>query len=476
MFAMVDDMATATVTTPRAAAIYCRISSDPGETRLGVERQEADCRALAERKGWPVVDVLVDNDLSAASGKPRPQYHRLLEAIDAGEVDAVVTWDLDRLHRRPIELEEFFNACDRAGVRHLASVGGDVDLASGEGVMVARIKGAVAAEEVRKIQARTRRKKLEIAEAGRPSGGGRRPFGFEADMVTVREPEAAAIREAAKRVIAGEPLRAIARDWNEQGPRPVGGNIWRTNAIHKVLCAPRTAGLRQHQGEVIGAAAWPAILDRSTWETVCAVLKDPSRRTNANARTYLLSGGLARCARCDVHMVGKPHRPGQPAYACLAANGGCGANSILAKPLEDLVTNMVLEAIDSPALDEARRALAGEAQDDPTDAIVVVEAKLAELAEMWAAGEITRAEWVTARKPLEARLEAAKRTLSRKRGTTALAAFSGRPGALRMEWDALSFDRQRAIIAAVVDRVNIGLVMRGRNTFDPSRVEVVWRA
>lgn len=470
-------MATAKVTHPRSAAIYCRISSDPGESRLGVERQEADCRALAERKGWPVADVLVDNDLSAASGKPRPQYQRLLAAIEAGEIDAVVAWDLDRLHRRPIELEEFFAVCDRAGVRHLASVGGDVDLASGEGVMVARIKGAVAAEEVRKISQRTRRKKLEIAEAGRPSGGGRRPFGYEADFVTVNKTEAAAVREAAERVIAGESLNGIVRDWNERGPGTVYGGIWRTNAIRNVLCAPRTAGLRQHQGEVIGAAGWPALLDRNTWETVRAVLEDPARRRNAVFRKYLMSSGLVRCAPCGVHMVGKPHAPGQPAYACLVQNGGCGSNSLRAEPLEEFVIALVLEAIDSPALAEARRVVAGDAAaDDPTEAILTVEAKLAELAEMWADGEITKAEWMTARKPLEARLEAARRAMSRRRGTTALDGFSGFPGALRAEWEGLRRERQRAILDAVVDRVNIGRVKRGRNTFDPSRVEVVWRA
>lgn len=470
-------MATATVTVPRSAAIYCRISSDPGESRLGVERQEADCRALAERKGWPVAEVLVDNDLSAASGKPRPQYQRLLDLIESGDIDAVIAWDLDRLHRRPIELEQFFAACDKAGVRHLASVGGDVDLASGEGVMVARIKGAVAAEEVRKIQHRTRRKKLEIAESGRPSGGGRRPFGFEADFVTANEAEAAAVRDAARRVIAGEPLMAIAREWNANGPSTVYGGIWRTNAIHKVLCAPRTAGLRQHQGEVIGAAAWPAILDRSTWETVCAVLKDPSRRMNGAPRTYLLSGGLVRCASCGVHMVGKPHEPGKPAYACIGANGGCNGNSLRAEPLEEMVVSMVLEALDGPALAEARRQAAGETTaDDPAEAVIGIEAKLAELAETWAAGEITKAEWMTARKPLEARLEAARRAMSRRRGTTALDAFSGRPKALREEWQALSMERQRAIIEAVVDRVNIAKAKRGRNTFDPSRVEIIWKA
>lgn len=470
---MVDEVAT--TKTPQAAAVYCRISSDPSESRLGVERQEADCRALADRKGWPVADLFIDNDLSAASGKRRPEYERLLAAIEALEIDAVICWDLDRLHRRPIELEEFFNVCDKAGMHRLASVGGDVDLASGEGVMVARIRGAVAAEEVRKICQRTRRKKLEIAEAGRPSGGGRRPFGYEADLVTINTAEKDAVVEAAQRVLAGETLMAIIRDWNANGPPPVGGNIWRTNAIRQVLCAPRTAGLRQHQGEVLGEAVWPALLDRRTWERVRSELQDPARRRNAEARKYLLSGDLTRCASCGVHMVGKPHRPGLPAYACLVVNGGCGGNSLMAEPLEELVVSMVLEAIDSPAFAKARRE-ATHGEDAGVDDIVALDSNLAELAEIWAAGEITRAEWLTARKRIAARQEAARKALSRKRRDTALDCFAQRPGALRAEWDSLSLDRRRAIIAAVVDRVEIARARRGRNRFDCSRIKVIWRA
>lgn len=61
---------------PKAAAVYCRISDDRTGQRAGVQRQEEDCRALAESRGWPVADVYVDNDLSAYSGKPRPADSR----------------------------------------------------------------------------------------------------------------------------------------------------------------------------------------------------------------------------------------------------------------------------------------------------------------------------------------------------------------------------------------------------------------
>jgi site-specific DNA recombinase len=67
-------------------ALYCRISRDREGAGLGVERQEADCRALADRLGWEVAGICVDNDVSAYSGAPRPQYRAMLDAVRAGEV------------------------------------------------------------------------------------------------------------------------------------------------------------------------------------------------------------------------------------------------------------------------------------------------------------------------------------------------------------------------------------------------------
>lgn len=49
----------------------------------------------------------VDNDISAYSGKPRPAYARMIADVTGGLRDAVLVYNLDRLHRRPVELEEF---------------------------------------------------------------------------------------------------------------------------------------------------------------------------------------------------------------------------------------------------------------------------------------------------------------------------------------------------------------------------------
>src|SRR5690606_35447771 len=104
----------------RRAGIYARISKDDGSA-LGVGRQIEDCTAEAERRGWTVVDQYVDNNVSASKSKPRPEYTRLLDDVEQGRIDAVVVWDVDRLTRKPAELETFIDLADRHGLA-LASV------------------------------------------------------------------------------------------------------------------------------------------------------------------------------------------------------------------------------------------------------------------------------------------------------------------------------------------------------------------
>lgn len=235
---------------PLRAGIYVRISSDPTGDELGVRRQEKAARAFCERLGWVVVDVFTDDDRSAYSGKPRPEYLRLLDAIRGGAVDAVVAWHPDRLHRSPRELEDFIDLIEATGAKVATVEAGEYDLATPSGRLAARIVGAVARGESEHKSSRIRAKMEQLAAAGAVGGGGTRPFGYEADRVTVREDEAEAIRDAARQVIAGIPLRRICMTWNEQNITTSTGGAWRLGTLRRMLLSPRIAGLRQHRGEV----------------------------------------------------------------------------------------------------------------------------------------------------------------------------------------------------------------------------------
>jgi site-specific DNA recombinase len=154
------------------AAIYVRISSDPSGAALGVTRQEEDCRALCARQGWQVVGVYSDNDVSAYSGKRRPEWERLNADVIAGHVDAIACWHVDRLTRAPRELQDVIDLADRHGIK-LATCTGEIDLGTPTGRLVARMLGAAARHESKHKAERQRRHTRRAAEQGKPHAGQR---------------------------------------------------------------------------------------------------------------------------------------------------------------------------------------------------------------------------------------------------------------------------------------------------------------
>lgn len=463
---------------PTAAAIYARISSDPTGDQLGVSRQIEDCLALAQRRGWPVQGRYVDDDRSAYSGKRRPQYRQLLDDIRRGSIDAVVVWHLDRLHRQPRELEEFFDVCDAAGVSALASVTGDVDLSTHDGRFMARILGAVARKESDDKSRRIARKHLEMAQTGEWAGGGTRPFGYQADRRSLDPVEARFVGEAATRVLAGESLRSVTADLNARAVPTVHGGSWTTQVVRRLLLSARISGQREHHGQIVGKAQWDAIISTEDTARLRALLNDPARRLDRTPRRYLLAG-LLRCAHCDAKLISRPRGDGTRRYVCARVPGraGCGKIAILAEPLERLVQEAILYRLDTPELADALSGRSSEGK-EAARASAELEAdqrQLEELATAYGNRLITFREYLAARKPIETRIDAARRALARDSKLTAVADYVGDGAALRARWDDLPFSRQRAILAALLDRAVVGAAVRGRTAFDPSRITPVWR-
>ncbi len=107
----------------RAAAIYARISSDQDGTTLGVQRQLQDCRKLAADMGCSRGRVRPQRPVGLQRPAP-PEYERMLTDLADGSRDAVLIYHVDRLTRRPIELEQFLDVRTAAKVRHVRFVAG----------------------------------------------------------------------------------------------------------------------------------------------------------------------------------------------------------------------------------------------------------------------------------------------------------------------------------------------------------------
>lgn len=444
---------------------------------MGVRRQLADCERLVVVKGWEVAERYVDDDVSAYSGRPRPSYRQMLADLRGGYLDAVVVWDVDRLHRQPRELEEFFDVCREAGVTRLASVSGDIDLSTHDGQFLARILGAVAKKESDDKSRRIRRKHEELAAAGKVAGGGSRPFGYEPDKVTVRESEAVVIRECAKRLLAGESIRSLCADLSERGVKTVSGVEWKTQTLRRLLMSARISGQREHHGEIVAKAEWPPIITPAETLRIQALLTDPARRTNRTARRYLLVR-LLRCGQCGEVLVSRPTADGTRRYVCAKGPNfsGCGRTYIKADELELFVTEAVLHRLDSP---ELAAALNGTADDPDAERLQAEadqeQAQLDELARLHGERLIGLSEWLAARAPIEQRLTLAKKRLSKLGRVSVLDGHIGNASDLRERWGELTLSRQRAIVAAVLDHVIVGPGRRGLNRFDETRLTPVWR-
>lgn len=294
---------------------------DPTGAKAGVTRQLDDCLALVDRLDLEVVARYEDNDVSAYTGRRRPDFELMLSAMGRGEFDTLVVWHPDRLTRSVKDLERVIDAADARGVCIRSVTGGDVDLSNATGKMLARIVGSVARQESEHKAERQRTANMKRAAEGDWSST-RRCFGYALDG-QVLEAEAQWIRQAAADVLDGKSLRQIAREWNAAGVSSVRGAEWNTSRVKRILTNPRYAGVRTYRGTVAAAGKWEAIIDADTHAGLLAVLRDASRGGAVSYERKYLGSYRYRCGRCGapLHHTVNTQRDGKSfsRYACTKA-------------------------------------------------------------------------------------------------------------------------------------------------------------
>jgi hypothetical protein len=392
----------------------------------------------------------------------------------------VLTWKLDRLSRHRHEWNRLLTLAEERGII-IASVSEGLDTTSELGGFVLELLGGIARMESKSNSLRTRIGKAALARVGEPSGGGRRRFGFEPDQVTVREREAGLLREAARRVLAGEGTTRIVKDWNRRGVRMPGGSLWQATPLRRVLLAPRVAGLRQHQGEVLAdaegqpvAARWPAIIDRTTWERLRVILLDPKRRKGGRPASYVLSGFIF--CHCGKRMSGRI-KDGGPIYLCPPPDlGGCGSRR-KAEPIEDRVRDDVLAALSSPdfrakvqALHAAELSAAQVAE--LTSSLEADAAKLAQLDGL--AADLDPDDLITARAKIATRMDATRRQLAVGTSSDALAEIPNVAELLEAAWRGWTLEKRRTVLGLVIRQIIAQPVQRGAH-YRPEYLQIIWK-
>lgn len=461
--------------TPQRAGVYCRLSYAEDGTEEKVDRQEEDCRKLADRLAWPISEahVFKDNNRSAwQRNRKRPGWDAMLAAIEMREIDSVIVYHGDRLIRQPFDLEKLINVADSKGIR-IASVSGTRDLDNPDDRYILRIEAAGFCRSSDDSSRRVKRGLEARAARGMPRTGGTRAFGFERDNLTIRQSEADVIKEAGELLLAGA-TNYTALQWVNTVSTTTTGRRWTPLAFGQMMIRPRIAGILERNGEWL-EAAWEPILDLEDWHLVRAILqsrKDDHGDQN-HAITYLQSW-IARCGSCGGVLTVKNHggkhkkRQGK-SYTC--TNPDCPQRvSRSVANLDAYVVGVILELLNDPVFIEGLHA----AGDDPAlvAEIAALERRrnaakqqlenLADFPEI-DAGIVARSLASFDRKIGELRGRQAKtarrRLLRRMAGTT------------YEQWEAEPLDVRRATLAAAVRVEVFPTTHRGRG-FDPDSVRV----
>ncbi len=459
-------------------AIYTRVSLDSRGTARSVQEQESECRAWAEREGWEVLGVWCDNDVSASrfSRKARPQWQALTERLERGGVDVLLVWEPSRATRDRRVWATLAALCEERGIK-LGSNGRLYDLDDPEDAFQLDLHFSLATRESGTTRKRVQRATRSSAAAGRPHG--KVPYGYRREYregrngpqlaaQVVHDEQAAVIREAARRVMSGEALYAVANDLNERGVPAPRGARWDPTQIRRLCVSPTYIAKRTHKGQVVAEGTWPAILDERTHYACVTRLTDPKRRTNEGRGARHVLSGLARCGVCGGSMVLQKNR-GFLAYLC---REGFHV-SRKQEHVDDFVSAVVVARLARPDLLEL---LAADSGDDGASAAATEAAekqvRLDGFYDAAAAGELTPAALARIEAKLLPEIESARRRAVRVAPSPLLLEVTGTDAERR--WAGLSLEQRREVIDLLCE-VRILPVGRGRRTFDPLSVAITWK-
>jgi len=434
---------------------YTRLSKWDDNT-TSIKRQTDAIEALCEARGWELVDVLEDVDVSGFNGEGGPGLDRLRSRL--GEVGAVVVYRIDRLARSSKRFRALLEEFEAAGVQFVMT---DMDVAdTADGRLIRDLTARLAEAESDRLSERMKAVSAALKKEGRHVGGipygWRLPVELDADgnpkrdrtgkpirsTVLVPEPqEQETLRQIATRYVGGESLRRIAPDFGF-----THANLSRVLRSQRVLDALGELGQR------------------------LAVELSERGRTGTKATPSLL-GGILRCSVCDQTMTvfGMSTRKGRRprgSYGCRSAHV-----YITRERADEIVTQQVLAAIDT---DRLARRMAKRKRPRNRLEVDALRARL---------GDLERAHYVTGRVPrerfeplhaeLSERIAKAEQQLQDDAGPDFPLELARRLKTPRV-WGALSVAERRQIVKALVRTIVVAKA-NDHGPVDSSRLNILWR-
>ncbi len=478
-------------------AIYTRKSTSVGleQDFNSLDAQREACEGYIKSQaaaGWRLIPEAYDDGGFTGANLERPGFQRLLADIDAGRIDIVVVYKVDRLSRSLLDFAGVMDRFNRRGVAFV-SVTQNFSTANAMGRLTLNMLMSFAEFEREMISERTRDKIAASRRRGKWTGG-RLPYGYGVrdKKLVVNKVEAQVVREAFEAYLATRSLLGVVRALTEKGWVPRAQTArkkgWRTDHVYRMLRNPLYAGLIASGGELHEAEHQP-LVSRETWEQVQALLsarQDPDRpETRRRSQDYLLTA-LLRCGSCGAALTpatARAHGKQYRYYECVTrkkqGRGACPARPLPAQPLEDFVVDRIREATTGPAgralavdvgaairakVDREREDLALERRGLPTR-IAGVAAEKARLAR-----NLQRTRNAASRAALEDQIgHLADEQAAREQRLAAIEARLAALDAARIEadwiaaalrdfgslWEAMTPENRIRLVRAVVDRVEV---------------------
>lgn len=347
-------------------AIYTRKSTDEGLDNdfntLDAQREAAEAYVASQKhEGWTCLPDRYDDGGFSGGTMDRPALKRLLAAVEAGEVDCVVVYKVDRLSRSLLDFARIMGTLDQHGASFV-SVTQQFNTTSSMGRLTLNILLSFAQFEREIISERTRDKMSAARKKGKWVGG-MPVLGYDVDPATkrlvVNRREAEQVRAIFDLYVKNESLQGTVREMNRQGWTTKrwttktgcerGGRPFDKTRLANLLTNVTYVGNVNHRGTIY-PGEHEAIVDEAVWERVHKLMRrNGSAGGRASRNKYgALLRGLLWCAPCEAAMIHSFTRKGQRRYRYYVCGRAqrqgwqtCPTKSIPAPEVERFVVDQV---------------------------------------------------------------------------------------------------------------------------------------